>query len=341
MNCKKISVIVPVYNKRDYVLRCIESIINQTYENLEIIVVDDGSTDDSFTICNAIVDKRLKLYKKLNSGVSSARNFGMAKATGDIISFVDADDYLDKNFFSLLANKFKEDTDILFTGFYNVVNGKFIKIYEPNLKLLETQPNNPAFFIINKERFSNKSGDIISPRIFGSVCRCLFRKGFLIDNNLFFDEKRHIAEDYFFLLKALLLVKAIIVDCNFLYYYVNHENSLTTSEAYSESHNYLVYKDYQTTTDIISQANLCNKEKRLLNKDARLNCLFYLVFYEKKFLSKIDFCSKMKSISKNKPFNLLFRISDSFYFLRSYKNIKKFLVLILIEFKFWSLFYNI
>ena len=101
-----ISVIVPVYNVEDYLDRCINSIINQTYKNLEIILVDDGSTDSSGRKCDdfALKDDRIKVLHKENGGVSSARNAGLDVATGDYIGFVDSDDTIESNMYELLFN---------------------------------------------------------------------------------------------------------------------------------------------------------------------------------------------------------------------------------------------
>jgi len=101
-----ISIIIPVYNVEKYLNRCIESIINQTYKNLEIILVDDGSTDNSGKICDeyALKDNRIKVIHKQNGGVSSARNKGLEVATGEYIGFVDSDDYIEKDMYELLLS---------------------------------------------------------------------------------------------------------------------------------------------------------------------------------------------------------------------------------------------
>lgn len=97
MNQIKISVIVPVYNTKDCLKRCVDSICNQTYDNLEIILVDDGSTDGTGDMCDTLAakDNRMKVFHKENGGASSARNLGLQKATGEYIGFVDSDDYID------------------------------------------------------------------------------------------------------------------------------------------------------------------------------------------------------------------------------------------------------
>ena len=106
-----VSVIVTVYNSEKYISNAIKSIIDQTYKNLEIIVVDDGSEDASLDICYKYeeVDSRIKVFHKINEGVSSARNFGLRKSTGRYICFLDSDDYYSKDFVLLMVNKQKEN----------------------------------------------------------------------------------------------------------------------------------------------------------------------------------------------------------------------------------------
>ena len=96
---EKVSIVVPVYNAKNYIKRCIESLVCQTYHNLEIILVDDGSSDGSEKICDeyAKEDDRIKVIHKKNSGVSDSRNAGIEAADGDYILFVDSDDYINEN----------------------------------------------------------------------------------------------------------------------------------------------------------------------------------------------------------------------------------------------------
>ena len=103
---EKISVIVPIYNVEEYLGRCIDSIIKQTYENLEIILVNDGSTDNSLDICYEYSkkDTRIKIINQKNMGLSGARNSGILEATGKYISFIDSDDYIDVDFYNKLVN---------------------------------------------------------------------------------------------------------------------------------------------------------------------------------------------------------------------------------------------
>ena len=107
----KISIIIPIYNVKKYINKCIESIINQTYKNLEIILVDDGSTDGSGKICDEFKkeDNRIVVIHKKNEGVSSARNEGLKIATGDYIGFIDADDFIEEDMYFKLLSKIEKD----------------------------------------------------------------------------------------------------------------------------------------------------------------------------------------------------------------------------------------
>lgn len=119
----KVSVIVPVYNVENYLDDCIKSIINQTYDNIEVILIDDGSVDNSPMLCDnwADVDKRVKVFHQKNSGVSYARNVGIEKSSGDYILFVDSDDYIAETTIEKSANLLiQSDADILCFGVYRV-----------------------------------------------------------------------------------------------------------------------------------------------------------------------------------------------------------------------------
>ncbi|MCR5506573.1 MAG: glycosyltransferase, partial [bacterium] len=118
---KKISVIIPVYNVELYLSQCLESIINQTYKNLEIILVNDGSKDSSIDICKAYVkkDKRIKYIYQKNMGLSASRNTGIKNATGDYIHFIDSDDYIPLDYYEKMISALgNSDADIVCGGFY-------------------------------------------------------------------------------------------------------------------------------------------------------------------------------------------------------------------------------
>ena len=128
-----LTVIVPVYNVERYLVQCVDSIINQTYKELEIILVDDGSTDASGRICDeyATKDQRIKVIHKVNGGLVSARKAGLTVANGNFIAFVDSDDWIDADMYEqLLGEMIQSDSDILASGFYKEYGEKASVVYD-------------------------------------------------------------------------------------------------------------------------------------------------------------------------------------------------------------------
>ena len=123
----KISVIVPVYNAEKYLSRCIDSILNQTYKNFELILINDGSKDNSIEILRKYenIDDRIKVIDNSNNGVSKTRNIGVRLAEGEYIQFIDSDDFIDKNMFEYAINVMEqENADLVMTGFYLDIESK-------------------------------------------------------------------------------------------------------------------------------------------------------------------------------------------------------------------------
>ena len=121
-----ISIIIPVYNCENYLERCIQTVMNQTYKNIEILLINDGSTDNSLQICERLktTDERIRVFNKLNSGVSSTRKYGVNHATGDFIMFVDSDDWIDKDTCEYLMKLQKRiNADVVCCDYY--INNDF------------------------------------------------------------------------------------------------------------------------------------------------------------------------------------------------------------------------
>lgn len=167
-----VSIVVPVYNVENYVLKCLESLAKQDYENIEVIVVDDGSTDKSGLICDEFAsdDGRFRVFHKKNGGLSSARNFGIKKAKGEIIAFVDSDDFVKKKFITEMAQKMVDGVDIVVCGYNNEIpKEETLSGREATIRLLTRQENI----------------DIIT-------WNKLYRKDLFVDNDIYFpDGKKH------------------------------------------------------------------------------------------------------------------------------------------------------
>ena len=126
------SIIIPVYNKEQYIQRCINSIITQTYTDFEVIIINDGSTDQSKDILNTISDSRFKIFSISNGGVSNARNTGLNYASGQYILFIDADDYIDKDYCESIHKSILEyNSDLLIFGLKKIYNTNNVKYITP------------------------------------------------------------------------------------------------------------------------------------------------------------------------------------------------------------------
>lgn len=215
---KKISIIVPIYNTEKYLNRCIESLINQTYKNLEIILVNDGSADNSLDICNAFAkkDKRIKVYNKENGGQSSARNLALDKVTGDFIGFVDSDDWISLDTYEYLTNLItKSSADIAFIeriytqGTIKTTNKKIVeKIYEKE-KIIEEYLN-----------YGMKTGNYGLPNY-------LYKKELFKD--IYFPDGK-ICEDIVTNYKLMKKAKKIVKSNKICYYYFQDNKSTTRNE---------------------------------------------------------------------------------------------------------------
>ncbi len=213
----KISVIVPVYNSEKTLVRCADSILNGTHKNIELIFINDESTDNSLEICLRYADRdgRVKVINKENRGVSIARNEGVAAATGDYIAFVDSDDYVDRDMYEkLLNNSDCASADIVFCG-YNTVNGdKIIPRVEPQFALTVTDKRYRSNFQYDTENY-----------VMGNVWRMIVKSE--IAKSVTFRNDIHIAEDLVYLLSVLNIAKKVNTVNERLYFYSYSSNVAT------------------------------------------------------------------------------------------------------------------
>lgn len=215
-----ISIIVPVYNVENYLPKCINSLINQDYENIEILLVNDGSTDSSRAICELYSkkDERIKVFNKKNGGLSDARNYGLERSVGEYALFVDSDDYINHNACSSLIKYSDGNTAEVIVGNANIVTNNGIK------------PMKHSFYG-DKKFVSGKEfllRELRTKTMHVPVWLNLYKKDFLKKNNLFF-EQNIIHEDELYTPQVFLSAKKVIVTNIQFYNYVIRENSITTS----------------------------------------------------------------------------------------------------------------
>lgn len=208
-----ISIIVPIYNAEKYLNKCIKSLINQTKENLEFILVNDGSTDSSEEIIKSYKDKRIKYFKNKNQGIGKTRNFGMKKATGKYIMFLDSDDYLSTNACDELFSKAEKDNlDLVINNFYRVEEEteKKVEVIIPEFKNTTLKDNKRLLLDVNLAPWNK-----------------LYKRELLKKNKIQFVEDLKY-EDAPFVVEAMDKAKKIGYIKKFLNYYVIHKNSETT-----------------------------------------------------------------------------------------------------------------
>ena len=214
----KISVIVPCYNIREYLPRCIESILAQTYKNLEIILISDGSTDGTDEVIREYVkkDSRIIPVFKQNSGVSDTRNRGLDIATGDYIGFVDGDDYIEPEMYeTLLKNAIENNADISHCGYQMVFPSRVDYYYNTGKKVIQDNKKGIRDIIV---------GDYVEP----SPCIKIYKKN--IVNNLRMPPNIKINEDVIFNFYAFVnSQKSVYEDLPF-YHYILRKGSAATSK---------------------------------------------------------------------------------------------------------------
>ena len=224
-----ITIIVPVYKVEDYLERCIESIINQTYNNLEIILVDDGSPDNCGKICDEyqIRDKRIKVIHKENGGVSAARNDGIAASTGQYIAFIDSDDYIKKEYIEkLYLNLKKNNCDISICSYV-----------ETNDNTYPVEKNKEETYIYNSEQVMEKI--MYQREIYTSVWCKLFKKELF--GNIVFPTESNIGEDLATVYKLITKSKKIVYSREKNYCYFQRNNSLIKSRFKKQRMNCINY----------------------------------------------------------------------------------------------------
>lgn len=288
-----VSVIVPVYNVEEYIEECLDSIINQTYQQIEILVIEDGSTDESpQKIQKYLSDNRIVFIEQKNKGLSGARNTGMAKATGKYILFVDSDDYIDVNLLSELVPMMEEkQLDLIrfngmaFTdGLEKTINQKY---YDFSHRLLENH-------IYQEDSFKANSRTFVSP-----VYLYLTKRSMLTESNLTFREDI-IHEDELFTPQVFVRIKSMMYVNAFYYYRRYRENSIMTIQTPEQlQRSFDSYVKIGGELAVYYQDNSYNKEQKRLIKRQLVS------IYNGINASKLDKQKKKKGIREFKNINLI------------------------------------
>lgn len=246
---KLISIVVPVYNSELYLKRTMDSLINQTYKNIEIILINDGSKDNSLEVCKEYErkDKRIRVYTQDNCGVSKTRNNGIEHAGGEYIMFVDSDDYIEENMIYDMANSIKPNVELVISG---------IKMnYIENEKIIKTEEYTLLDKVYSKEEFINDLLKNIEMICFCGPCCKLYKKDILKRYNIRFDEMLTMGEDTWYNIDYLQKCSKKIVTLGNIYYNYMRENKNSLYSKYYDQYIKMTEKVY-------------NKFLNFLNKEA-------------------------------------------------------------------------
>ena len=218
---ERISVIIPVYNVEKYVATCLDSLLSQTYQNFEIILIDDGSEDGSLHICREYEkqDSRIRVFHQENQGVSSARNFALGRMTGEYVTFIDPDDYVKEDYLEVLfRDMVMHEADVVCCNMIELMDNQVVHINKPRVlrKRVLNHTEDIYSIIATREEF-----------FWNSACMALIKASW-IENCRF--RKLKFGEDQAFMYDLLTKRPVVYVDTYEGYFYIRHSGSATMSE---------------------------------------------------------------------------------------------------------------
>ncbi|WP_407856662.1 glycosyltransferase family 2 protein [Enterococcus hailinensis] len=291
----EISIIVPVYNVENYLEKCINSLISQTIKDIEIILVDDGSTDKSGEICDkfAKIDSRIKVLHKKNGGLSDARNFGIDYAKGKYLGFIDSDDYVDRDMYEFLYSNIKNSgSDMSTCGIYNVHKGKDIQKLEHYSRVVNSKE---AIDLV-------LDGNILV----ANAVNKLYKKDLFKEIRY---PKGKVGEDAAVIFDILDSCNQVHIDTTQKYYYYHREGSITSKKFTKSDIDFIEIWE-------INESWINNKYPDLYNKAHTRLCWANFVV-----LDKLVF-SKNKEFQKEKR-NIRSFLTNNFLFIMKNKRLTK------------------
>lgn len=250
-----ISIIVPIYNVKPFLRRCIDSILNQTYQNFELILIDDGSTDGSGDICDLYSknDNKVKVIHKQNEGVSIARNVGIDNVNGYWTCFVDSDDWLEPTYLHNFIEKISDSTDLIVQGFFsNYENSN--RVDQTSFKPFILNNNYKVVMFFENTRGVHN----------GYIWHRIFRTNIIKNNMIRFQPGVSFAEDGWFFFEYLKYVKKTVFSDKIGYHHFRRNNSLTIAGRGIAMENLIpVYEGYLNTLQSFEIENA--KDKNIFN----------------------------------------------------------------------------
>lgn len=305
----KVSVVIPVYNGEKYILRCIEALKKQTLENIEIIIINDGSTDNTKHVLEGLSNNKfITVINQENLGPGVARNKGIMAASGEFVAFCDVDDTFDSNMLqSMYDMTLNNKVEVVMCGYKNIT-GNDKEIYLPEFS---------TGCVLNKEQIKElimKKVIKFGGGMYASSCNKIYARQWLIDNDIKFGEDRIYGEDWFFNQKSLGKINKIgFIKEPFYNYYRINKNSIMNSyhsnlfELHLESRQFLI--ENMKTWGLYNEENLKNADNRfifkvlesIINEMSRRNkkCLNEKLSYIRYILDNKEVVEAIKNADKN------------------------------------------
>lgn len=224
----KLSVIIPIYNSEQHLKRCLDSVMTQRFTDFELLLIDDGSTDSSFEICQSYAqnDNRIKVFQKQNGGPGAARNLGISESKGEWIVFIDSDDWVDPNHLESLTDDIEEGIDFVMHGRYDL---KKFKKYRNEIEVIEVKDTQVLFNELH-----------LTPN--GQICSKLFNSKIIKNNRIEFVPEIRMSEDVLFILSYLTKSARMKYRDLYTYHYELNPDSLSQKQKWNFVSNYLGFK---------------------------------------------------------------------------------------------------
>ncbi|NLM10550.1 MAG: glycosyltransferase [Clostridiaceae bacterium] len=253
-----VSIIVPVYNSEKTLVRCIKSILNQQYQNTEIILVNDGSTDNSLKICQEYAkdDPRIIVIDKQNTGVSDTRNTGISHASGKYLQFVDSDDWIAENATKALVDRIQEtNCDMVISGFYRVINGKKSK-----------KSHITTDKVMNKKEFISHMMEAPANFYYGVMWNKLYRADIIRAHRITCCTDLDWCEDFLFNLDYIRYSETFASLNAPIYYYVKTKNSLVERQTTLKNIIGMKMKLFESYKDLFESMELYEENRAQVRK---------------------------------------------------------------------------
>jgi glycosyltransferase involved in cell wall biosynthesis len=258
MTLPLVSIIVPVYNSEETLARCINSILDQQYRNIEVILVNDGSTDNSLNICRefAETDSRIIVIDKENTGVSDTRNRGIAQATGKYLHFVDSDDWIAENAVKVLVDRMQETgCDLVISGFYRVINGK-----------KSEKSHITGNRVMSKKEFITHMMKAPANFYYGVMWNKLYRTDIIRTHGITCCNELEWCEDFLFNLDYIRYAQTIATINTPTYYYVKTKGSLVEKQCTLKNIINMKIRLFESYKDLFESMEIYEENRAQVNK---------------------------------------------------------------------------